>query len=119
MIDLKKEAAGDWHRPAAQEGATDRRNFHPNSAEAQRQRILDALRHGPLTTLRARQALDVMHPAARVMELRIAGHQVITTWALEPTDCGRLHRVARYVLLGQRRPDKPRSGRSGAPRGTR
>lgn len=105
----KGKAAGDWHRPAAQEGATDRRNFHPNSAEAQRQRIEDALRRGPLSTLRARADLDVMHPAARVMELRRAGRLIVTHWSLEPTDCGRLHRVARYVLLA----GKPRSGRSG------
>jgi hypothetical protein len=48
-------------------------------ASSQRQRILDHLRnHGPLTTLAARRELDVMHPAARVQELRARGYRIIT-----------------------------------------
>jgi len=35
-----------------------------------------------------------------VKELRHnEGHQILTAWSYEPTDCGKLHRVARYVLL--------------------
>lgn len=25
--------------------------------------------------------------------------QILTAWSYEPTDCGKLHRVARYVLV--------------------
>lgn len=70
-----------------------------NSAASQRQRLLEALRQRSLSTLDARRELDVMHPAARVMELRQEGANIITHWSREPTECGGLHRVARYVLL--------------------
>ncbi|WP_151448500.1 helix-turn-helix domain-containing protein [Lacisediminimonas profundi] len=73
--------------------------MHPNSVSAQRARLLDQLRQGPVSTLDARAVLDVMHPAARVMELREQGYQIETLWSREPSPCGRLHRVARYVLL--------------------
>lgn len=70
-----------------------------NSTASQRQRLLQALRQRSLSTLDARRELDVMHPAARVMELREAGENIITHWSQEPTECGEVHRVARYVLL--------------------
>ena len=79
---------------------TDEHKDSGNSAEAQRARLLDALRIGPVTTLEARRELDIMAPAARVMELRGLGHQIATIWARQPTHCGKLHRVARYVLTG-------------------
>lgn len=72
-----------------------------NSAAAQRVRLLTALRHGPVSTIDARRPpLDVMHPAQRVLELRAAGFNVLTAWSHEPTDAGKLHRVAKYVLVG-------------------
>ena len=71
-----------------------------NSTEAQRQRLLAALRRSPVTTIEARRDLDILHPAGRVKELRHnEGHQILTAWSYEPTDCGKLHRVARYVLV--------------------
>ncbi|WP_084312177.1 helix-turn-helix domain-containing protein [Desulfobulbus elongatus] len=71
------------------------------SAEAQRGRILSWLRRDSLTTLEARRALDVMHPAARVMELRRQGHPIETVWTDELSDAGGWHRVARYILRGE------------------
>lgn len=72
---------------------------HPgNDVEVQRDRVLTALREGPLSTVEARRWLDIMHPAQRILELRDQGVDIDTTWTLEPTDCGRLHRMARYVL---------------------
>lgn len=73
-----------------------------NSTASQRQRLLEALRQRSLSTLDARRELDVMHPAARIMELRQEGENIITHWSQEPTECGGLHRVARYVLLSSR-----------------
>lgn len=70
-----------------------------NTASAQRKRILEALKIAPVSTLKARRDLDVLHPAARVLELRKRGNEIHTFWNLEPTACGRLHRVAKYVLL--------------------
>lgn len=65
-----------------------------NSNEAQRTRILEWLRRESLTTLQAREHLDVMHPAGRVRELRKQSFNIITHWTYEAN-----HRVARYVLL--------------------
>lgn len=69
-----------------------------NDVETQRDRVLAALQEGPLSTVEARRWLDVMHPAMRVLELRAIGLRIDTVWSLEPTECGRLHRMARYVL---------------------
>lgn len=71
-----------------------------NSASSQRARLLAALRNGPLTTLEARRLLDVLHPAARVMELRQLGHNIVTAWDTDITSEGNPHRVARYLLKG-------------------
>ncbi|CAJ0691612.1 helix-turn-helix domain-containing protein [Ralstonia holmesii] len=70
----------------------------PNSTAAQRDRILTALRKGPLTTLQARSELDTLHPAARVQELRAEGHLITTVWTWDFGASGFPHRVARYVL---------------------
>lgn len=72
------------------------------SAEAQRSRLLAALHKGPLTTLEARRLLDVLHPAARVMELRNRGHKIDTVWTEDVTSEGKAHRVACYLYRGQR-----------------
>ena len=69
-----------------------------NTAIAQRKRILDFLRICPLDTLTARKELDVMHPAARVMELRKLGFGIKTIEIDRQSDCGKIHRVACYVL---------------------
>ncbi|MEI6709278.1 MAG: helix-turn-helix domain-containing protein [Methylococcales bacterium] len=70
----------------------------PSNAHSQREQILNWLRREPLTTLQARKELDIMHPAARIQELREQGHNIITYWTTEDTGKGS-HRVARYVLL--------------------
>ena len=73
-------------------------HFHSNSADAQRTRLLDALRCRPVSTIDARRELDILCPAARVLELRRSGVQIVTYWVTEPTDCGKTHRIARYAL---------------------
>lgn len=70
----------------------------PNSTSSQRQRLLDWLHLEPLTTLQARQKLDILHPAARVQELRGQGHDIATHWTEGDTGKAK-HRVACYVLL--------------------
>ncbi len=72
--------------------------IHENSLIAQRKRILDFIRLQPLDTLTARKELDVMHPAARVMELRKQRIGILTTKIDRPSDCGKIHRVACYFL---------------------
>lgn len=69
-----------------------------NTAIAQRKRILEYPHIQPLDTLTARKELDVMHPAARVMELRKQGVGIKTVKIDRPSDCGKIHTVACYVL---------------------
>lgn len=76
-------------------------NQKGNSFAAQRRQILEALREGPLTTLEARERLGIMHPAARVMELRDAGFHIETLRQWEADTTGREHKQAQYVLLGE------------------
>jgi hypothetical protein len=72
---------------------------HSNAAAAQRARLLMELRrNGFVTTIGARRDLDVLHPAMRILELRRAGHPIVTVWTREATACGKLHRVARYLM---------------------
>ena len=71
-----------------------------NSTSEQRIRLLAALRKHPVSTIHARDELDIMAPAPRVFELRHnRGLNIITDWKTEPTACGRNHRVAEYILL--------------------
>lgn len=73
------------------------------SAEAQRKRLIDALRCGPISTLEARRNLDILMPAARVHELRHRhGYTIQTVRVQRPTECGKLHSVALYVLMVER-----------------
>ena len=79
-----------------------KRDLTNSNAAVQRARLLAALKRRALTTLQARRELDVLHPAARVMELRDDGYQIVTTWTYDATTEGHLHRVARYQLTGER-----------------
>lgn len=73
------------------------------SAEAQCRRLLKALQDaGPkgITTIEARENLDIMMPAARVYELR--HEQGLNIQKIEVKDVtaqGHPHRCSRYVLL--------------------
>ncbi|GEM_PF-1523670 len=74
-------------------------NLNDNSTEAQRQRLLERLRTGPLSTIEARRDLDILMPAARVHELRHRdGWNIQTLRIPEETECGKKHNVALYVL---------------------
>lgn len=83
---------------AAKNEAMANQRSHSNTAAAQRQRMLKALRRGHVSTIYARRNLDILCPAARVLELRRAGYRIKTVWVWDRTDCGKSHRVALYVL---------------------
>ncbi|EQM76416.1 helix-turn-helix domain-containing protein [Stutzerimonas stutzeri] len=71
-----------------------------HSTEAQALRLVQALRAGPITTIRAAQELDIVHPPSTVRYLRRKGWGILTEWAYEPTERGRRpHRVGLYVLV--------------------
>ena len=75
-------------------------HFADLSTEAQRARLLDRLRVGPVSTLEARRSLEILAPAPRILELRRAGYPIATVWTREATEVGISHRVALYVLIG-------------------
>lgn len=101
MSPEKNRAAEVLDAPqAAQEGTTSKQNHTGNSAEAQRFRAWEWIkRFGSATTIDLRRECDIMMPAARIHELRHKfGCNITTLWVYQPTECGKLHRVARYVL---------------------
>ncbi len=51
-----------------------------------------------LTTLIARETLGVMHPAGRIRELRLKGHNIQLHWLYETDVTGTKHLVGEYVL---------------------
>lgn len=71
--------------------------MHDTSAHAQRTRMLVRLQAGPVDTITARRELNILMPAARVKELREAGHPIQTHRITLTDDHGRPHRnVAMY-----------------------
>jgi hypothetical protein len=62
--------------------------------------------HGSISTLEGRNVLGILHPAARVQELRESGHRIITVWNRETDATGRRHRVARYHWSGVAEPQQ-------------
>ena len=70
-----------------------------SSAAAQRRRTLEALESGPKSTIELRRRWDILSPAPRILELRARGYMILTNWVQQATDCGKLHRVALYVLV--------------------
>lgn len=64
----------------------------------QRLRLQRAFEQFPfISTAEARMGLDILHPAARVQELREEGHEVVTLWTVVESDGGGRHRVANYL----------------------
>ncbi|WP_454731126.1 MULTISPECIES: helix-turn-helix domain-containing protein [Cupriavidus] len=72
---------------------------HDNTSYAQRVRLLDALRVGPVDTVYASRQLDILHPPRRVFELREEGHHIVMTWEDRFTEQGKRHRVGVYSLV--------------------
>jgi hypothetical protein len=68
-------------------------------ADTQAERMLRALRDGPITSHEARQFLDVIHPAGRIKSLRDEGHDILTGWVIQTSACGKPHRIGRWSLI--------------------
>ncbi|MBI3523838.1 MAG: hypothetical protein HY066_04815 [Betaproteobacteria bacterium] len=82
----------------AQQLKTIREKYNGETGATHARRILDALRLYRLSTFEARKYLDVPHPAGRVQELRDAGNEIDTLRLSEPSEVGRPHCIAVYVL---------------------
>lgn len=88
-------------RKTALGGAAGTTRPDSNSSAAQRQRLLEWLRlHGSIDTITARRELDILGVAQRIIELR-KKYRIDTVPIKQPTDCGKLHRVALYVLKSE------------------
>ena len=66
---------------------------------SQRMRLLARLRETNVSTTEARRELDIMHPAARIQELREQGNLINTVTIAEHTSSQGIRHIARYVLM--------------------
>ncbi|MNC13842.1 hypothetical protein D3C75_615990 [compost metagenome] len=81
---------------------TDVHNADNHCTKAQALRLVSALRSGPVTTLEAAQALDIVHPPSTIRWLRNRGFSIRTEWTYAASGSGRRpHRIGCYVLLGE------------------
>jgi len=87
------------NKGAPSNGTPSKPHSDSNSTEAQRKRLINRLQtDGQIDTITARRELDILCPAARVLELRKREFQIETVWIKRPTDNGKLHRVGLYIL---------------------
>ena len=76
-------------------------NPHNTSASNQRAITLSAISIAPKSTIELRHEFGIMHPAARIQELREMGHEIDTVRVTDVTPDGIKHKaVAKYVLRG-------------------
>ena len=75
-----------------------RDQFTGTTGRNQCERLLAALAQFPVTTFEAMRHLDVYHVPARVLQLRKAGHAIVTLWQTVETEAGVPHRVGPYIL---------------------
>jgi len=84
---------------ADQSASPKKTHLNDTSGHAQRARLLARVQTGPIDTPTARSELNIMMPAARVKELREAGHQIQTHRITTTDEHGRTHHgVALYYL---------------------
>lgn len=77
--------------------------LNPNNTSTSNQRAitLSAITNAPKSTIELRHEFGIMHPAARIQELRDMGHVIDTVRITEMTPDGIKHKaVAKYVLRG-------------------
>jgi hypothetical protein len=64
----------------------------------QNRRLLDALRHGPITSLQALDQLGIARASARVFDLRERGYDIRSRAVVVRNRFGQTCRVAEYQL---------------------
>lgn len=76
-------------------------NPHNTITSNQRAITLSAISSAPKSTIELRHEFGIMHPAARIQELREMGHEIDTVRVTDVTPDGIKHKaVAKYVLKG-------------------
>ena len=97
---MEKNKAPSPEKKAALEAI--RADFKGTSSDTQCARLLEALSRFSITTFEAMRYLDVYHCPARILQLRKAGHKILTHWQTVITEAGVRHRVGLYTLEGAR-----------------
>ena len=92
-----KKETGTARAPVKPSTTSDTRT----DTEAQLSRVLAVLRSGPTTTVQLVREHDVLHPPARILQLRKRGFDIATVWVNAETLRGAVHRVGKYVLQGE------------------
>mgnify|MGYP001028900158 FL=1 len=84
---------------ADQQASHENTHVENTSGNAQRARLLERLKAGPIDTFTAIRELNIVRPGARINELRALGHKIHTHLQNLTDDQGRSHpRVALYYL---------------------
>lgn len=87
-------------KKADQQASPKKTPLDDTTLEAQRARLLERLQKGPIDTITARRELNLLMPAARIKELREAGHPIKTHRITTEDDQGRLHRRVALYFIG-------------------
>lgn len=95
---MEKNKATSPEKKAALEAI--RAEFKGTSADTQCARLLEALARFPVTTFEAMRYLDVYHCPARILQLRKAGHRILTHRQTVVTEAGVRHCVSLYTREG-------------------
>ena len=95
---MDKNKATSPEKKAALEAI--RAEFKGTATDMQCARLLEALARFPVTTFEAMRFLDVYHCPARILQLRKAGHRIVTHLQTVITEGGEKHRVGLYVREG-------------------
>lgn len=95
---MEKNKATSPEKKAALEAI--RAEFKGTSADTQCARLLEALARFPVTTFEAMRYLDVYHCPARILQLRKAGHRILTHRQTVVTEAGVRHCVGLYTREG-------------------
>jgi hypothetical protein len=97
--DFTKEKAAPLEKKAAQSITQSYTN--PTGLSQQAIKVLSALRNGSMTSSEIYHDVGVIHPPARIYDLREAGFQILTIWDIDHLPAGDAHRVGRYVLIAE------------------
>ena len=95
---MTKEKATSPEKKAALEAI--RAEFKGTSSNTQCAQLLEALTRFPITTFEAMRYLDVYHCPARILQLRKAGHRILTHRQTVVTEAGVRHCVGLYTREG-------------------
>ena len=95
---MEKNKATSPEKKAALEAI--RAEFKGTATDTQCARLLEALARFSITTFEAMRYLDVYHCPARILQLRKAGHRILTHRQTVGTEAGVRHSVGQYTREG-------------------